>query len=78
MLFRSGIDAITPVLERLGFGQKSGVDLLGRVRSWAKSGHILTPRKGGKISGPWVKVYGRTVYVNDLIRKYIVSVPGMV
>lgn len=58
--------------------EKVSVSNLGRVRTWAKSGHILTPRKGGRISGPWVKAYGRTIYVNDLIRKYIVSVPGMV
>lgn len=58
--------------------ERVSVSNQGRVRSHAKSGHILTPHRGGKVSGPWVSVYGRTVYVNDLIRKYIVSVPGMV
>lgn len=58
--------------------EKLSVSNLGRVRTWAKSGTILKPRRGGRVSGPWVKAYGKTVYVNDLIRKYIVSVPGMV
>lgn len=58
--------------------EKVSVSNRGRVRSWAERGLILKPRRGGGISGPWVKACGKTVYVNDLIRKYIVSVPGMV
>lgn len=50
----------------------------GRVRSTSKGKTILKLRRGGKVSGPWVKAHGRTVYVRDLMRKYIVSVPGMV
>lgn len=58
--------------------EKVYVSNLGRVRSTSKAGMILKPHKGGKVSGPWVKAYGKTIYVNDLIRKYVASIPGVV
>lgn len=58
--------------------ERVSVSNLGRVRSWAQPGKLLVRHKGGALSGPWVKANGRTLYVNDLIRKYIVSAPGMV
>ena len=49
----------------------------GHVRSLGGK-RRLKVRRGGKVSGPWVVSGGRTVYVRDLMRKYIYSVPGMV
>lgn len=54
----------------------------GRVRRLGSDRHggkrLLKVRRGGKVSGPWVVSRGRTVYVRDLMRKHIYSVPGMV
>ena len=49
----------------------------GRVKDSHKR-NVLKIHKGGKVSGPWVRAAGKRLYVRDLMRKYIYSVPGMV
>lgn len=57
---------------------EEGVQISNRGRVRCREGnHLLKIRSGGKVSGPWVMSGGKTVYVRDLMRKYIYAIPGM-